>query len=221
MDRSSHETIENESVVEKYTQNEDDNESIGSLKDFIVNDDLEESEASNTEDEMSDVDESSGSESQGDIAEPVLKVKEDPEVIKLLAEEAAEFTKSISGTVVGGRTLRSREPAKIEARKPRDMYYERFGNKEEAKALEKFTKRDIIKWVQKLASEHKHAYEAAGHAWPTLNARMSLEAIRNEYNKIKQFIGLPDSDAETSDAESIVSEDEDSMSDDASSESDV
>jgi len=221
MDSSNLETYENETNDKNHSQIDDDNESMGSLKDFIVDDNLEESEGSESEDEMSDVDESSGSESGDDVVEPVVKVKEDPEVIKLLAEEAAEFTKSISGTVVGGRTLRSREPAKIEARKPRDMYYERFGNKEEAKALEKFTKRDIIKWVQKLAAEHRVAYEAAGHAWPQLTARMSLEAIRQEYNKIKQFIGLPDSDAETSDEESIATDEDDTISDDASSESEL
>lgn len=204
------------SQIKKTSKKEDDEESVGSLKDFIVHDSADEDiDMTDDESEHSDTtssDEDSNDSEDSDVKPIVPKpkrVKEDPEIIKLLAEEAEAFTKSIQGTVVGGRTLRSREPEKLEARKPKDMYYERFGRKEEIKALEKFTKKDIIEWVRKLAAQHKADYEAAGNAWPTLHIRMSLEAIRAEYDRIKKFLDLPDSDADSSDDEMDIDDDED------------
>lgn len=160
-----------------------DDESLGSLKDFIVNDEIS-SEKSASE----------ASETLVDVVEPV------------------------DGTVVGGRMLRSRNPEQLEKRKPRDEYYERFGRKEEEKLLLQDTKKDIVKFVKTLEDEWKAKYEASGAKWPSLNVRMSLERIREEYQKIKDFAELPDSDDE-SDEESIddeADEDEDSVDDDES-----
>jgi len=202
----------------KHTKKSKDNEteSVGSLKDFIVDDeeedDLVESEHEDTSSELSDSSEdSSGEESEVEEPKPKKKrVAEDPEIIKMLAEEAEAFTKgSISGTVVGGRTLRSRAPEALNQRKPKDTYYERFGRKAEQEALEKFTKKDIIEWVRKLSLEHKSDYEArSGKSWPVLSPKMSLDTVQNEYSKIKTFLDLPDSDAED-DEESLMSEEDD------------
>lgn len=185
-----------------------DDESMGSLKDFIV-DDAEASDAS--EDDADTVETASG-------ARPAKKAKEDPDTLKLMEEEAARFAGGVSGTTVGGRTLRSREPAKVEARKPRDEYYERFGRAEEERLMEKFTKKDIIEFVAKLAPEYREAYEATGAKWPHLTARMTLEAIREHYDKIKAFADLPDSEDEAD--ESDASDDESEGSDDQSEGSD-
>lgn len=173
---------------------DDDEESIGSLKDFIVPDDDE----NNNDDNISDVDETI----------IVKKAKEDPETIELLKQEAEKFSGIVSGTVIGGRTLRSRAPEKIEARKPRDSYYERFGRAAEEQLMEKFTKKDIIEFVKKLEHEHRLNYENAGHTWPQLNARMSIDNIRKEYDAIKLFLDLPDSDEETDEIEPEDTEDE-------------
>jgi hypothetical protein len=157
-----------------------DDESLGSLKDFIVNDEIS-SEKSASE----------ASETLVDVVEPV------------------------DGTVVGGRMLRSRNPDQLEKRKPRDEYYERFGRKEEEKLLLQDTKKDIVKFVKTLEDEWKAKYEASGAKWPSLNVRMSLERIREEYQKIKDFAELPDSDDESDEEESIDDEaDEDDESDD-------
>jgi hypothetical protein len=158
-----------------------DDESLGSLKDFIVNDEIS-SEKSASE----------ASETLVDVVEPV------------------------DGTVVGGRMLRSRNPDQLEKRKPRDEYYERFGRKEEEKLLLQDTKKDIVKFVKTLEDEWKAKYEASGAKWPMLNVRMSLERIREEYQKIKDFAELPDSDDESEEEESIDDEaDEDDESDDS------
>ena len=165
-----------------------DDESLGSLKDFIVNDELS-SEKSVSE----------ASETLVDIIEPV------------------------EGTVVGGRMLRSRNPDQLEKRKPRDEYYERFGRKEEEKLLLQDTKKDIVKFVKTLEDEWKSKYEAAGSKWPSLNVRMSLERIREEYQKIKDFANLPDSDDEDSDSEEASGDedaDEESTDEESEDESD-
>lgn len=129
--------------------------------------------------------------------------------LELMKAEAEKFAAGVAGTVVGGRTLRSRAPEHVESRKPRDAYYEKYGRAEEAKLMEKFTKKDIVEFVARLAPDHRASYEAAGHVWPSLNVRMSLDDIRAEYEKIKAFLDLPDSDKETSD-----DEDEEEGSDD-------
>ncbi len=116
--------------------------------------------------------------------------------------------------------LRSRNPEQLEKRKPRDEYYERFGRKEEEKLLLQDTKKDIVKFVKTLEDEWKAKYEASGAKWPSLNVRMSLERIREEYQKIKDFAELPDSDDE-SEEESIDDEaEEDSDDDDDDDEAD-
>jgi len=162
-----------------------DDESLGSLKDFIVNDEV-----------TSEKSPSEASETLVDVVEPV------------------------DGTVVGGRMLRSRNPENIEKRKPRDEYYERFGRKEEEKLLIQDTKKDIVKFVKTLEEEWKAKYEASGLNWPSLNVRMSLERIRQEYQKIKDFANLPDSDDETSESEESGDEEADDDSDDDESEDD-
>jgi signal recognition particle subunit SEC65 len=219
--KSSQETKKHKSKTK-----DDETESVGSLKDFIVDDDEEDLEDDGTvSDEASD-DESSGSETSDDSAieedseveEPKPKKKrvaEDPELIKMLAEEAEAFTKGpLQGTVVGGRTLRSRAPEQMDKRKPRDNYYERFGRKAEQEAIEKFTKKDIIEWVRKLALEHKAEYETStGQAWPVLTPKMSLDTIQSEYKKIKRVLELPDSDQEDDDVDQ-ASDDEDLSEDD-------
>lgn len=209
--------------AKKRTRKEDsDDEDAGSLKDFIVNDSDDgsadaSSEASDDEasDEGSDASDEASEEASEDRPTKKRKAAEDEaEALQTLAEEAARITAGVSGTVVGGRTLRSREPAKVEARKPRDEYYERFGRAEEARLLEKFTKKDIIEFVKSLEAEWRASYEAAGNTWPTLNARMSLESIREKYDHVKAFAELPDSDDEASD-----DDDESEAEDDAEEDS--
>ena len=173
----------------------DDSDDAGSLKDFIVDD---ESNASDDEKK----------------APKRSKQEDEADALKTLEDEAKQFAGSISGTVVGGRTLRSREPAKVEARKPKDEYYERFGRAEEARLLEKFTKKDIIEFIKTLEDEWRAKYEAEGHVWPKLTARMSLDAIREQYDSIKAFAGLPDSDDEGSEDDDEGSDDEGSNDDD-------
>jgi len=169
-----------------------DNESVGSLKDFIVKD-------------ASDV-ESIESE------RPVKRAKkEDPEVLNLMKEEAEKFAQNVQGTVVNGRTLRNREPESIEKRKPKDEYYERFGRAEEGRLLEKFTKKDIIDYMKSLEKDYKEDYEARGVVWPKLTMKMSLAEIREHYDGVKAFADLPDSDEESS-------EDEDGSEEEGSSE---
>lgn len=165
----------------------DDEESIGSLKDFIV----------------ADEEASSCSESEEPVAKKA-KVVDETETVNQLVSEAKAFASDIKGTTVNGRTLRSRDPSAMEKRKPKDEYYERFGRDAEAKLLEKFTKKDIIEFVKDLEKDNRSAYEDSGHTWPKLNVRMSLEDIQEEYQKIKDFLSLPDSDGE----ESVDSEDE-------------
>ena len=162
---------------------ETDEESLGSLKDFIVSDEL-----------TSEKEPSEASETLVDVVEPV------------------------EGTVVGGRMLRSRDPEKIEKRKPRDEYYERFGRKEEEKLLIQDTKKDIVKFVKTLEDEWKAKYEASGAKWPSLNVRMSLERIREDYQKIKDFANLPDSDDELSETEDSEADEE--MTDEDADQSD-
>lgn len=168
-----------------------DEESMGSLKDFIV------------EDSESDVEE-----------EPVVKKQKVEEPIALLETEASQFVGQIEGSTVNGRTLRSRE----KLTKPKDLYYERFGAKAEAEILEKFTKKDIIEFVKDLESEHKAGYEASGKTWPKLNTKMSLESIREHYDDIKAFAGLPDSDDETGSDEEPDSSAEDESEDESEEE---
>lgn len=185
---------------------------MGSLKDFIVPDDV-------------DMADSAAEEDDDDAPDEVAVEEEDQQNLELMAAEAARITGGLSGTVVGGRTLRSREPAAVAARTTRDTYYERFGRADEAKLMEKFTKKDIIEFVGTLKSEYKESYEAAGNVWPVLTTRMSLDAIRSEYDKIKKFADLPDSDDEESssassgdDDDSEASDDDEESSDDASDE---
>jgi pyruvate/2-oxoglutarate dehydrogenase complex dihydrolipoamide acyltransferase (E2) component len=216
-------------------------ESEGSLKDFIVKDDeiydsdeteSEESEDSEeaTEDTDSEAEATEDSEAEAtEPAEPEQKDKaeekpvskkrkyEDPETIELLKQEAAEFAAGVTGTVVNGRTLRSRDPSSLEKRKPKDEYYERFGRADEEKLMEKFTKKDMIDFLKALEKDNREAYEAAGHEWPTLNVRMPLEEIREKYDAVKAFLDLPDSDAESDAEESIDSDEE--MEDDEEEES--
>lgn len=189
----------------------DDEESIGSLKDFIV-DDTEDGEI--VSDDASE-DASEAEEATEGRAAKKAKIVEDLDVVDQLVSEAKAFAANIQGTTVNGRTLRSRDPKALESRKPKDEYYERFGRDAEAKLLEKFTKKDIIEFVKDLEKENRAAYEAAGNTWPKLHARMSLDTIQEEYQKIKDFLDLPDSDGE----ESVDSEDESSEADAESSES--
>jgi hypothetical protein len=159
-----------------------DDESMGSLKDFIVED----------------------SEAESDLEEPSTKKQKVEEPIALLANEASQFVGSLDATCVNGRTLRSRD----KLTKPKDDYYERFGKKAEAELLEKFTKKDIIEFVKDLEKEHKASYEASGKEWPKLTTKMSLDSIRESYDDIKAFAGLPDSDAEDDSEAEDESEDE-------------
>lgn len=156
-------------------------EDAGSLVDFIVNDDTEEIEDADTEPEAKRARKESDDDSDG---------------IKNLEEEAKKFVGEVQGTVVGGRVLRSREAEKVEARKPKDAYLERFGRAELLKLEEKDTKKDIIAFLKTLESEWRQKYEDAGNTWPSLNMRMSLEAVREKYDHVKQFAELPDSDDE-------------------------
>lgn len=180
-----------------------DEESRGSLDDFIVEDE--------------DVDMAAAADTVEEPEEEAMDVEEDAGSLELLAQEAARIAGTLTGTVVGGRTLRSRDPKAVEARKTKDTYYERFGRHDEAKLMEKFTKKDIIEFVGTLKAEYKEAYEASGQVWPTMTTRMSLEAIRAEYDKIKAFADLPDSDDES---EEESSEDDSSDADASSDDSD-
>ena len=201
-----------------------DESSEGSLKDFIVKDDENEDEidcddesisTSEDDDEVEDDsdDESTEEEESVDEIEPVVKkprlVKESKDDIQVLAEEAKAFAAEIKGTQIGTRVLRSRDPASMEARKAKDLYYERFGKAEEASLMEKFKKKDIIDFLKTLESEWRTKYEAAGHVWPSPNMRQSLESIEAVYYPLKEFAGLPDSDDENDDEDEINSDDED------------
>lgn len=177
-----------------------DNESMGSLKDFIVPDDSDDEAA-----------EDSDSETAPPEAKRQKAEDAEAEAIRLMAEEAAKLTSNLATTTVGGRTLRDRSKVKP----PVDDYYERFGRKAEMELQAKMDKKDIIDFVKELEADHRRAYEAEGHQWPKLNTRMSLDAIRQEYDAIKAFIGLPDSDAEDDDEESIDSDEESEEADDA------
>jgi hypothetical protein len=167
--------------------------SIGSLKDFIG-------------DEV--------------IVDGPIKMSPEDE-LEHLKKEAEAFAGPIQGTVVGGRTLRSRKPEDLEKRKPKDSYYERFGKQEEEKLMEKFTKKDMIEFLKTLKAEHLSAYESAGHSWPALTTKMSLEHISEEYYKIKEFIGLPDSDAEDDDDDASDADDETEVVDTVDTEADA
>jgi len=150
----------------------------GSLVDFIVDDETDpEPEAKRARTETDD----------------------DSEALKTLEEEAAKFVGQVQGTVVGGRTLRSRDADKVEARKPKDEYLERFGRAELLKLEEKDTKKDIIAFLKTLEAEWRQPYEEAGHTWPVLNMRMTLDAVREKYDHVKKFADLPDSDDEGED----------------------
>jgi hypothetical protein len=214
---------------------DDDSESEGSLKDFIVDD----SEAEDTSEEASSESEADSSDSGSDAEESEEDAEEheellgpsgptaagagapeverpnkrrrqdDTDELELMKQEAEKFAAGVSGTVVGGRTLRSRAPEHLESRRPRDEYYEKYGRAEEAKLMEKFTKKDIVEFVARLAPDHRDDYEAAGHKWPSLTTRMTLEDIRAEYEKIKAFLDLPDSDKETSEDEDTDDEEDD------------
>lgn len=186
--KRSHET-KTEKSSKKSKKVESDDEDAGSLKDFIV-----EEEDSPHSDAESEVD--------------VVAIKpEDTDTLSLLTEEATRFTSGVTGTEIAGRVLRSRKPEDIEKRKTKDMYYERFGRDEEARLMEKFTKKDILEFIKKLEKDHRADYETAGHVWPDVNSKMSLDKIREEYEPLKKFLELPDSDEET-DEESDDSEDE-------------
>jgi hypothetical protein len=167
-----------------------DDESVGSIKDFIVPDDAvseEKVESNDSELDKADLDK----------VEPVV------------------------GTVIGGRVLRSRDPASIEKRKPKDSYYERFGRKEEEKLLIQDTKKDIVKFVKTLEAEWRISYEESGKKWPVLNTKMSLDKIRAEYQSIKDFAKLPDSDDESDeDGEDDEDESEDDEDDDEDDDAD-
>ena len=179
------------------SDNEDD---VGSLEDFIADDDEAARELKRARIEQNE---------------------EDADGIKALAEEAERFAGKVTGTVVGGRVLRSRDPEKIEARRPKDAYYERFGRQVEERLMEKFTKKDIIEFVKTLEKDYKESYEASGQQWPSLTTKMSLEAIREKYDAIKAFADLPDSDEETSeDEEEASGEDEGPEEDDDEEEDD-
>lgn len=213
---------------------DDDSESEGSLKDFIVDD----SEAEDTSEEASSESEADSSDSGSDddaeedteehegpsgpsgptaagagapeVERPNKRRRQDDtDELELMKQEAEKFAAGVSGTVVGGRTLRSRAPEHLESRRPRDEYYEKYGRAEEAKLMEKFTKKDIVEFVARLAPDHRDDYEAAGHKWPALTTRMTLEDIRAEYEKIKAFLDLPDSDKETSEDEATDDEEDD------------
>lgn len=152
-------------------------------------------------------------EAQRELKRARLNDDDDAEGIKALAEEAERFAGSIEGTVVGGRVLRSRAPEKIEARRPKDAYMERFGRAVEERLMEKLTKKDICEYVEgPLKKDFKEAFEATGRTWPVLNTKMTLEAIREKYAEIKVFAELPDSDDETEDTE-VDSSDEDGPED--------
>ena len=205
----------------------DDSDEEGSLKDFIVKEESESEdsyESSESEDSSSSEEDSTDFDEEKPAAveteEPVSKrqkTEEDPEVLKLLKEESEQFSKSIKGSIINGRVLRSREPACIEARRAKDYYYERFGRAEEEKLMEKFNKKDTIDFISKLEKDHKTAYEEAGNVWPVLNTRMKMEQIREAYDLLKTFLNLPESDAEDDDSDSI---DDDETDDDDEEESD-
>jgi len=194
-----------QSVKRVREESDDDMESIGSLKDFIVPDPEDEDDVEN------------------DLVLDQQRPAEDND-IELLKKEAVEFAKldTLQTSVVNGRTLRSRDKSAMDARKPKDLYYERFGKQQEEVLMEKFTKKDIIEYVQKLKEDNCVAYEAARGPWPQLSMKMSLQTIQTEYQNIKDFLGLPDSDDESSDAEEDdADEDDEELDDDAEEDEDL
>jgi hypothetical protein len=166
----------------------DDDEDAGSLVDFIVQE--EESDA------------------EPDSKRQRVESEDDSDAIKNLEEEAKKFVGDVQGTVVGGRVLRSRDAEKVEARKPKDAYLERFGRAELLKLEEKDTKKDIIAFLKTLEVEWRQKYEEAGHTWPSLNMRMTLDLVREKYEAFKKFADLPDSDDDEDDDAEIDDEDE-------------
>jgi len=158
--------------MDKKRQRSESDDSVGSLVEFIAPEEV--------------------------VADEVKIPVADEDIVEILKQEAEQFTKNITATIVNGRTLRSRDPKDLEKRKPRDLYYERFGKAEEERLMEKFTKKDIIEFLKKLEPEHKVAYESCnGNVWPSLNTKLSLEKITSEYKKVKVFLELPDSDDES------------------------
>jgi hypothetical protein len=185
----------------------EDSDDAGSLVDFIV------------EDEETDT--------EPETKRARVETDDDSDGIKTLEEEAKQFVGEVQGTVVGGRVLRSRDAEKVEARKPKDEYLERFGRAELLKLEEKDTKKDIIAFLKTLEAEWRQKYEEAGNTWPSLNMRMSLEAVREKYDHVKQFADLPDSDDEgeeeiddDDEVEDDEVESEEEADDDAEEESD-
>lgn len=180
-------------------------EDAGSLVDFIVAE-----EETDTEPEAKRARKESDDDSDG---------------IKNLEEEAKQFVGQVQGTVVGGRVLRSRDADKVEARKPKDAYLERFGRAELLKLEEKDTKKDIIAFVKTLETEWRVPYEEAGNTWPVLNMRMSLEDVREKYDHLKQFADLPDSDdegeEEIDDDDEVEDDEEESESEEDDAEADA
>jgi len=174
--------------MDKKRQRSESDDSVGSLVEFIAPDEV-----------VSD-----------EVKIPVAE----EDIVEVLKQEAEEFTKNLTATIVNGRTLRSRDPKDLEKRKPRDMYYERFGKAEEERLMEKFTKKDIIEFLKKLESENRKSYEDSGNTWPVLNTKMSLDKITGEYKKVKLFLDLPDSDDESEDEQDLGEDDEFEDSDD-------
>lgn len=215
-----------------------DDESMGSLKEFIVEEENE-SESSETESESDDEtelteesdeddesDDSDDEEAEAEEAEEAEESKQDDEKnegpktkkirlskekqdeIEELKAEAERFISGSSGTHVGGRTLRSRDAEAIEKRKPKDTYYEKYAKQEEAKLMEKFLKKDIIDFLKKLEPEWRESFEATGRTWPSPKITMSLETIQDMYKPVKEFANLPDSDEEDSDEGEILSDED-------------
>jgi hypothetical protein len=174
---------------EETDDSDSDDESAGSLKEFIVE----------------------GGDSV--VSEEVETAS--AEDVNLLKTEAERFAGNVTGTVLGGRVLRSRDPESIAKRKPKDEYYDRFGRNDEARVMEKFMKKDIIDYIQTLADDYKSDYETAGHTWPKLTMKNTMQTVRSEYDKIKAFADLPDTDDEDAedDAEEDAEEAEDSEED--------
>jgi hypothetical protein len=163
----------------KRDKDSSDDESVGSLKDFIVKD-----------------------------VEALPKVSEEEEE-KLAREEAEKLVQNLKADQTTKYSLRDRTTLKPVV----DPYMERFGNTEARRLHEEDEKRDIIKFVKELEAEFKESYVAAGHAWPVLKIKMSLDAIRAFYQPLKEFAGLPDSDDESGIEEDESDEDEDESDD--------
>lgn len=161
-----------------------DDESVGSLEDFIVKD-----------------------------VEALPKVSEEEEE-RLAREEAEKIVQNLKADQTTKYSLRDRTTLKPVV----DPYMERFGNAEARRLHEEDEKKDIIKFVKELEAEFKESYIAAGHAWPVLKVKMSLDTIRGFYQPLKEFAGLPDSDdesgSESDDDESVEEESEASEDDD-------